>query len=46
VLLSERDRGIADGVMLLSALCMAFVTWRYFPKCPPCLCGNFTAAWA
>ena len=26
---SERDHGIADGVMLLSTLCAAFVTWRY-----------------
>jgi hypothetical protein len=26
---SERDHGIADGVMLLSTLCAAFVAWRY-----------------
>jgi hypothetical protein len=43
---SERDFGIADGVMLLSTLFPAFVTWRYSPIFPPGLCGNFTAAWA
>src|ERR1700688_276314 len=26
---AERDYGIADGVMLLSAVCVAVVTWNY-----------------
>jgi hypothetical protein len=29
---AERDHGIADGVMLLSTLCVAVVTWNYLPR--------------
>jgi hypothetical protein len=30
----ERDHGIADGVMLLTSLCVAVVTWGYLAKIP------------
>ena len=30
----ERDHGVADGVMLLTSLCVAGVTWGYLAKIP------------